>query len=177
MANQQLKPALKHQVDGLMRYMDRLQREIAAIHKPSDDDNQFETTKAQLEAIVKATENATDSIMDAVDRNEEVVNELRKRLTDPDHVSLLDKIVDNDNDVFEACSFQDISGQRVNKVVKSITYVEQRVDALAEIWGKAYLVKAKVDGSNEEPPEGEQLSGPQLNGDGLSQDDIDKLFD
>lgn len=172
-----MKPALKQQVDGLMRYMNRLQKEIAAIHTPSDDDHQFGSTKAQLEAIVAATESATDSIMDAVDRNEEVVSELRKRLTDPDHMSLLDKIVDNDNEVFEACSFQDISGQRVNKVVKSITYVEQRVDALAEIWGKAYLVKAKVDGNEEEILDGEKLSGPQLNGAGLSQDDIDKLFD
>ncbi len=177
MANKQLSPALKTQVDGLMLYMDRLQREIAAIHKPTDEDHRFETTKAQLEAIVLATENATDSIMDAVDRNEEVVTELRKKLTDPDNVSLLNQIVDNDNNVFDACSFQDISGQRVNKVVKSITYIEQRVNALIEIWGKALLVKAKADMEETAVSEEMQLSGPQLNGNGLSQDDIDKLFD
>ena len=41
----------------------------------------------------------------------------------------------NVNNVFEACSFQGITGQRVGKVAKSITYVEQRVDKLIELLG------------------------------------------
>ena len=177
MANEQLSPALKQQVDGLMRYMDRLRREIAAIDHPVEEEHQLDSTGPQLDAIVRATEEATNVIMDAVDRNEEIVADLRKRLKDPDLQMLLEEIIKNDNDVFEACTFQDISGQRVNKVIKSISYIEKRINALIDIWGKAYLFKVKVASDMEESDGSEHLSGPQLSGQGLSQDDIDKLFD
>lgn len=48
---------------------------------------------------------------------------------------MLDQLTANVNNVFEACSFQGITGQRVGKVAKSITYVEQRVDKLIELLG------------------------------------------
>jgi chemotaxis protein CheZ len=41
--------------------------------------------------------------------------------------------------LFEACSFQDITGQRITKVVRSLTYVETRVNKLIEAWGRSEL--------------------------------------
>jgi chemotaxis protein CheZ len=131
----------------------------------------------QLDAIVQATEKATNTIMNAMEQNDDAVAKLREGITDPDQLALLDKIKNSSNDVFEACSFQDITGQRVNKVVKSITYVEERVNALVDIWGKDELDKVEVTGKEKTEDE-KLLDGPQLEGGtGLSQDDIDALFD
>ncbi len=79
--------------------------------------------------------------------------------------------------VFEACSFQDITGQRVSKVVKSVTYVEERINALIKIWGKAELEKVDVEPEREKTADEKLMHGPQLAGEGISQDEIGKLFD
>lgn len=69
-------------------------------------------------------------------KNDDIVDELRKSITDEGQLALLNKITNNGADVFEAFSFQDITGQRITKVVKSVTYVEDRVNALISVWGK-----------------------------------------
>lgn len=167
---------LKAQLNGLLRYIQRVRQEIAAISNPAEEDYQFDSMGDQLDAIVAATEKATNTIMAAMERNEEMIGELRAMVGDDKGQALLDGISSNGNAVFEACSFQDITGQRVNKVVKSITYVEERVNALVEVWGKEELDKIEI--AAEEKSEDEKLlAGPQMEGKGLSQDEIDALFD
>jgi len=166
---------LKAQLTGLLRYIQRVRHEIAAISNPSDEDFHFNSMGDQLDAIVAATEKATDTIMEAMERNNQLVEKLRSKVPEKSR-PMLDKIVENSQEVFEACSFQDITGQRVNKVVKSITYVEERVNALVEVWGREEIDKIEV--ALEEKTDDEKLlDGPQLEGKGLSQDEIDALFD
>ena len=104
---------LKHELQGLFNYIQRVRSEIAAIDRPAEEEMAFKSMGEQLDAIVKATEQATDSIMSAMEKNEEALNELRKTVTAPAQVALLDQISTNGHVVFEACSFQDITGQRV----------------------------------------------------------------
>src|SRR5438874_2486342 len=37
--------------------------------------------------------------------------------------------------IFEACNFQDLSGQRIAKVLETLQFVEDRVARMMEIWG------------------------------------------
>ena len=168
---------LKKEINGLFHYIQRVRQEIAAIHHPADDDNKFGTMGEQLDAIVKATEEATNTIMEAMENNEKLLDELKKKLEDPKQIGLIDQIVKNGNSVFEACSFQDITGQRVTKVVKSVTYIEDRVNALITIWGKVALEEVEVKPDHEKSADEELMHGPQLDGEGISQAEIDKLFD
>ncbi len=168
---------LKSELDGLLRYIERLRQEVAAMLNPTEEDHKFESMGEQLDAIVKATEEATNTIMSAQEKTEAAVGQLREGITDPDQLALLDEITNNGNEVFEACSFQDITGQRVNKVVKSITYVERRVESLVDTLGRASLASVEVAPDSEKSADEELLSGPQLDGGGLSQDEIDALFD
>lgn len=126
-----------------------------------------------------ATENATDTIMNAMEQNEESVAKLKDGLDDPEKIALLDKIIENGNTVFEACSFQGITGQRVAKIVKSITFVEQRVNSLLDIWGREGLEDVELEEDEEVKREKKlALRGPQLDGQKtIFQDEIDKLFD
>lgn len=168
---------LKQEFDALRRYIQRVRKEIASIDRPADEDHKFDSTGEQLDAIVKATEEATDTIMECMENNEEAIDKLREQITDSVQVALLDQISNNGNEVFKACSFQDITGQRVNKVVKSITYVEERVLSLVDIMGKEKIDEIEVVEDQEKTEDEKLLSGPQLEGKGLSQNDIDNLFD
>ena len=121
-----------------------MREEIAAINRPADKSLHFDSMADQLDAIVQATEEATNTIMGCMEKNDDVVTKLRETISDADQLALLDQINANGADVFEACSFQDITGQRFSKVVKSVTYVEDRVNALIEVWGKDEIDKIEV---------------------------------
>ena len=167
---------LKDELSGLLRYIQRVRTEIAAISRPADEDFKFESMGEQLGAIVKATETATNTIIAAMERNDDIIENIRAKKKSKKLQELCDQLIENDNEVFEACSFQDITGQRINKVVKSITYVEDRVTALVDVWGKEELDKIVIKA--EEKTEDEKLlEGPQMEGKGLSQSEVDALFD
>ena len=82
--------------------------------------------------------------------------------------------------IFEACNFQDLTGQRITKVMATMRFIEQHIYEMMEIWGGVDAIRAHA------PPivdtrEGDArlLNGPKLDGDvgHASQDDIDALFD
>ncbi|MBT3917439.1 MAG: hypothetical protein HN731_08485 [Rhodospirillaceae bacterium] len=167
---------LKKELAGLFQYMQRVREEIAAIHYPADEEHRFEKMSDQLDAIVETTKSATDKIMVAVEANEDLLDDLRSSLSDEDALAKIDKISASNSSLFEACSFQDLTGQRISKVVKSLTYVEDRVESLIEAWGKQELEKIVIQG--EEKTEDEQLlHGPQRQDEAISQSEIDALFD
>ena len=168
---------LKKELYGLFKYLQRVRQEIAAINRPADEALHFDNMSDQLDAIVKATEEATDTIMGCMEKNDEIVGKLRDVITDEAQLRLLDQISTNGNDVFEACSFQDITGQRITKVVKSVTYVEDRVNALIAVWGKEEIDRIEVKAEKEKTEDEELLQGPALEGEGITQAEIDKLFD
>ena len=82
-------------------------------------------------------------------------------------------------EVLMACSFQDLTGQRIAKVVNTLRHIEQRFDSLLAIWevtdgtGAAGLLATMSDDGRVDR---DLLHGPQLEGDGMSQSDIDNLF-
>ncbi len=62
-------------------------------------------------------------------------------------------------------------------MVKSVSYVEERINALIGIWGKDELENVDVEPAREKTADEKLVHGPQLAGEGISQDEIDKLFD
>lgn len=177
MSEQPSADVLKSELMGLFHYIQRVKEEIAAINRPADQEHNFESMSDQLAAIVKATETATNQIMESIEANDEAIAALRTLIKDnEDAESLLGTIEANNQEVYQACSFQDITGQRVNKITKSLGYVEQRVDSIVSIWGEEALESVEVQ-SSEKSEDEKLLNGPQLEGKGLSQDDIDALFD
>jgi len=168
---------LKKEVDGLMLYVERMRKEIAAMDRPADEDHHLDNMNDQLDAIVSATEEASNTIMNAMESTSDAVFKLSENITDPEQIKLLDTITNNCNDVFEACSFQDITGQRVTKLVRSLAYVADRVDSLTALWGRDELEKVDVTPDQEKTADEALLRGPALEGQGMAQDEIDKLFD
>ncbi|MFN3076740.1 MAG: protein phosphatase CheZ [Alphaproteobacteria bacterium] len=177
MAKQEDLAFLKKAVRELFERIHTIREEIAAIRKPGteDTDNSFSAMSDQLDAIVEATETATDTIMNNVESIETLVATARSHTTAPEATAALDQVGDKIAAVFEACAFQDITGQRVTKVVKLIKYIEERVDSLIAVWGAEALENVEV--VKEQRGEYEQyLHGPQLKGLAKTQEEIDQMM-
>jgi chemotaxis protein CheZ len=158
----------------------RTRREIAQIKPPHQFDQQLISSSAELDHIVEATEKATSDILEAAEEIQEVAWILRERGTD---IELCDKIDQRATDIYTACSFQDITGQRTEKVVKALRFIEQRINAMIEIWGvddiafKVDDIAAKMKSFAETVRDDDHLlGGPPKRGDGLKQEDVDRMM-
>ena len=81
------------------------------------------------------------------------------------------------SNIFTACSFQDLTGQRTTKVVNALRYIEQRVMAMMSIWGADSGTRpagGPIAGPVDSRPDAHLLNGPS--DDGVNQDEIDRLL-
>lgn len=166
---------LKKELVGLFGHLQKIRKELAALNTPGSDDH-FGSMSEQLDAIVAATEGATNTIMESVEGIDDLMNQARAATADPAQTAIFDQVTDKVNAVFEACSFQDITGQRVTKVVNTLKFVEERINAIIFTWGKDELTKVVVEIKEEKDPDKKLLHGPQLPGQGVSQEDVDKML-
>ena len=159
----------------------RTRREIAQIRPPHQFDKQLVTASEELDQIVEATEKATSEILGATEDIQEVAWTLREKGVE---VELCDRVDQRATEIYTACSFQDITGQRTAKVVKALRFIEQRINAMIEIWGvddiayKVGEISSKMSefehlGSGESDP---LMRGPQRRGGGLKQRDVDAML-
>lgn len=169
---------LRKELVGMFGHIQRIRKELASIQKPGKPgEDHFAEMTDQLDAIVEATESATNTIMNSVEDIETEVGKLRASTADPAARAAYDRIGEKTSAVFEACSFQDITGQRVTKVVHSLKFIEERVNALIRMWGRDELAKVVVEINEGQDPDRRLLNGPQRQGKGVSQADVDKMFD
>lgn len=119
----------------------------------------------ELDAIVESTSEATGAIMDCCD----VIQEKAGGIGGENGDAITAEVMK----IFEACSFQDITGQRVSKVVKTFRDIEEKIDKLVNVLGvkTSDILSEDLRGTDEA-----LMNGPQLSGQGVSQDDIDKLL-
>lgn len=129
----------------------------------------------ELDAVVQDTEQATETILAAAETIDAQAGALLTQV-DETHREGIMEIHRQAIRIFEACNFQDISGQRISKVVSLLRFIELRVTSMVEIWGGP----EEVEAVEEEPenPDDALLNGPALSSDTgvVSQDDIDSLF-
>jgi chemotaxis protein CheZ len=138
--------------------------------RPSDiNDKHIPTATDELDAVVEATAEATGAIMDSCD----VIMEKASAVGGENGDAMVNEVTK----IYEACSFQDITGQRITKVVKTLKDIEAKVEKLLAVVSHKMPGSAEEDGGDEGGNgDAALLNGPQLPGSGISQDDIDKLL-
>ncbi len=169
---------LKVELDSISEAIERTKREIATLRYAGAQGQEITRVTDELGAIVMGTEAATNSILAAAERIDELAGNLAARLSGGDQ-DLAREISDRVISIFEACNFQDITGQRIGKVVNAMRFVEERVHQMIEIWGGLESFK-DVPTHEDEARQGDRalLNGPALASDEgvTSQDAIDALF-
>ncbi|NQV82808.1 MAG: protein phosphatase CheZ [Rhodospirillales bacterium] len=171
------------EIHALNEHISSTKNEIAAL-KPVDDANStISTANEELGQVVKATEEAANAILENAEQVDLIVSEIRGKIPegDPDDIGPhIDKLEFIGMELMTACSFQDITGQRITKVVNSLNYIEEHLQKMIEIWniehGTANLQEmARPKG--DERQDKELLHGPQSDDAAMGQDDIDAMFD
>jgi chemotaxis protein CheZ len=155
----------------MIRFIDAAKTEISSI-KPSTLVN-FDIPGAtdQLDAVVQHTEFAAGQIMDCAD-------ELSQMATEVNEASA-ERLTAIATRIYESSSFQDITGQRVTKVVRVLKVIEERLSILTDMIGGSMIVaepEVAPPISTAAIDERSLLNGPQLAGNGNNQDDIDALL-
>jgi chemotaxis protein CheZ len=99
------------------------------------------TSGMELEAVVQATEQAANQIMEAA---EAIGNWLESGREDPAAVAAINQKL---NAIFEACTFQDLTGQRIRRAIEHLQRVETMLGGLApaEMAAEQPAVSATVD--------------------------------
>jgi len=124
----------------------------------------------ELEAVVQATEAAANRIMEAA---EAIGDWLREGRNDPASMEVVNEKV---NAIFEACSFQDVTGQRIRRAIQHLQQVETMLTDMAPGEQGAspegrLVVHAPYNGAGAVSAE-ESAANPDL-----GQDAVDSLFD
>jgi chemotaxis protein CheZ len=168
---------LKSDTDAIYRALNRTKQEIAALHVNAFGPPPARMTR-ELDAVVESAERATQQILGAAEHIEDAANTLSASLKRQQEQSLALDIQDNVLRIFEACNFQDLTGQRIAKVLTTLKFVEDRIAHMIEIWGgidafRTYTVEAAA-----ELDRNKMLHGPKLDDDEnhVSQDDVDRMF-
>ncbi|SDD82417.1 MULTISPECIES: protein phosphatase CheZ [Kordiimonas] len=154
---------------SLSDYISNARKEIASLQPGDLESARIPRAGLELDAIVQQTEEATNTIMEAA---EEIMG------LDPDDK---DNYVATSQDavmrIFEACSFQDITGQRISKVVETLAHIETRVMELRDLLGVTDQdIEEAKEAAGPIPEDKSLLSGPALQGEGIDQSEVDALL-
>lgn len=166
--------ALASELADLREQLEMIQSEIAAIRHPRSTEDRISNAVSELRAIVHATETATNGILAVAEAIDSAAESIPRAASEGSVDMAVDQIHSLVASLFTECAFQDITGQRVSKVVTTLEFVEQRIGTIIQVLGDGFDGVAPPDQGAASGDDG-LLHGPARSG-GVSQADIDSLF-
>ena len=155
----------------LAEIIDSLKKDIRSQSPEHVINSHIPDATDELGAVVSATAEATDKIMGTCEEIEQFAETLSPEQRD----ALTGKVTQ----IYEACTFQDITGQRIKNVVTTLKLIEEKIDRIMDTLGDKVGVKLpdgkfeKVVSINDEKS---LLNGPQMQDKAITQDEIDRLL-
>lgn len=118
---------LHNDILDMARAIAATQREIQAIGANGATTTTHISASDELDSVVHTTEQATTSILAAAERVQEFAWTLRENAGNADDCDLLDRCA---TEIYTACGFQDLTAQRIAKVVEALSFIDKRLKAL-----------------------------------------------
>lgn len=156
--------ALIAEIEDLARTIANAKAEIVALRIDDIKERYIPFATDELEAIVSHTAAATNAILEACEGIDALSQELA-----PDMSA---RLQDATTRIYEACSFQDITGQRISKVVNTLNTIEQKILTILATFGSPADTAVNLSSPHREG----LLNGPQLPEDAMEQTEIDRLL-
>ncbi len=170
---------LKGELDLIYEAINKTKKEIATLHVTGFEGPEMTRVTNELDAIVGGTERATEQILASAEDIDQMVSTLAARLKDDQNQALASDIQERVIKIFEACNFQDLTGQRITKVVQTLKFIETHIVQMMDIWGGIEAFKEiEPEVRAEREGDAKLLNGPKLEDEigHASQDEIDALF-
>lgn len=167
------KDAIFQELRSLQQIIEDARKEIGMARPTDIKDKHIPTATDELDAVVEATAEATGTIMDVCDK----IQEYAAAASGEYGTAIEGEVIK----IYEACSFQDITGQRITKVVSTIKTIEEKVDKLVKVLSQqlpGHHHEEDTSGGDDDTRQGDErlLNGPQMADQAISQDEIDKLL-
>ncbi|MCQ8277245.1 protein phosphatase CheZ [Acetobacteraceae bacterium KSS8] len=160
---------LLRELEELGHVIASAKEEIAALKSKGESEPDVSSASDELDAVVAHTADATNAILEAC----EMLDDTASRKEGPDGKVVQDATMR----IYEACSFQDITGQRITKVVNTLKVVDARVTRIVETFGRHHWDgTGDTAGPGDGRPDAHLLNGPQLPASAMAQADIDALL-
>jgi len=156
--------ALLREVEELGQTIIKAKSEIAELRIDDITVSHIPFATDELDAIVSHTASATHQILESCETLDSVADTLAGETAA--------QLQDATTRIYEACGFQDITGQRITKVVSALKVIEAKVQRILTTFG-ADTAQACVTA---EPAITEMLDGPQLPAAAMAQAEIDRLL-
>jgi len=170
--------AVATELSELSRRIQQVKSEVGAIKHPLASTDRITDATTQLDTIVSDMEVATDRILEGAEQVEATLAQFVVFSGGNEEISKLSVEANGHvTRMMEACSFQDVSGQRVAKVVRLFTEIETHITTIIDYFGPEAFANVPVSDIEKSDELGVVLHGPQSGGQGISQDEIDALFD
>ena len=160
--------AIYTELKDLRNLIEETRRDISSARMSDIGGKHIPTATDELDAVVLATEVATESIMDACDSLSAQAGNLPAESNQA--------VMADVTKILEACSFQDITGQRITKVVRSLKTIDEKVSRLLEILEDKIPGLPTTEEQDTRSADAKLMNGPQSAGKAVSQADIDKLL-
>jgi chemotaxis protein CheZ len=141
----------------------RTKSEIASIRPDAAPGGHILEATEQLDAVVRTTERATSDILAAAEQVQEVAWTMREQGMESEFCDRLDGYA---TEIYTACSFQDLTGQRTRKIIHVLRYLEGRIQAMTGIWGAATQATSRAASAPD----------PAAPADDLIQHDVDLMM-
>ncbi len=168
--------AYKHELELIYAAVKQTRQDGKGVNASASAVQEIGRVSRELEAIVSGTEQATQTILQAAEDIDQNAHTLVDTLKTEHERGMAHDVRDSVGQIYEACNFHDLTGQRVANVLATLTFIEEHVSRLMQIWQgieqfKPVVLDTKGEGD-------ELLNGPRLAGDAghSSQEDIDTLF-
>lgn len=163
---------LYSELDALARFIQNAKADIAAVRPDEISSRDIPLATDELDAVIGATEDATGVILDSAEQLEAIAQHLGGEM-EAEIIGIVTRI-------YEACNFQDITGQRIGKVVRTLKHIEQRVTTMLGAFGDEIAkMKGMPPESRSEPAPKEDaslLNGPALPEEAKRQAEIDAIL-
>ncbi|KQO54294.1 MULTISPECIES: chemotaxis protein [unclassified Methylobacterium] len=173
--------AMRSELDVMKDAITRTKKEIATLYHSENTGKGMKRVAGELDAVVESTELATSTILGALEEIETNASALRA-MRQAAGGENIDMILERVIVAYEACNFQDLTGQRINKIVGVLKFIEEHLDRMIEAWGGLNSFSEILGVVPQGPSiddESSLLNGPKLDSDPghVDQGDIDALFD
>ena len=163
--------SLYHEISKIKENLKKLRDEMDNLNPYKIYKKGIPGATAELTEITKNTETATNIILDSTEKIQNIAMALENKESSQQICDLAMKI-------FEACNFQDLTSQRITKVLRVLDEFDHLLNSIINNFSfdKKEDGSAGSDGLIDRVKDNITLHGPQLQNNAPTQSTIDELF-
>ena len=134
--------ARREDVLDMARAIAKAQAEIRSLRTAGETESRFASASDELDGVIDTTEQATSKILSAAERIQEQAWIMREANADATICDLFDNAA---TEIYTACSFQDMTAQRIRKMVEALQFIDERLKSLIQNAGMTAMMEAEAE--------------------------------